>query len=493
MTTNQKRLITIFAIIILALLMFFFPISFSNKIARGVYVDGSDLSGLSKQQAENLLNEYRSVLMNETIVSFDIGKQKIDTTFAEYCFDIDFTTSLDKAFSIGRQGNLVKRINDKRMAAANQIFLVSDVTYNEICLDNIVAYLSDQFDVMPIEANVIFTPEEYDFFAENANPQTMFEITQGINGKNISKESLRELIVSALCQKENTTIEVPFNIALPRSSLEELRQCTTFIYHSSSYLNSTKRQNSNRNHNIEKALEKIKGLVVMPGDTISFFGLIGEPLPENGWLLPMADFFNKEYYLSFPELSQPATAIYNAVFRAGAQIIEINHHTYPAYSKDYGYGMDAYVKYGESDLVFKNTSDYPIFFDAYFCYDSIGRPGYVDVDVYTFPIGKNMYIAPISEIVETIPPPPTEYLEVPQESYSYYNWTFDEDLDMYTFQQTAPRDGYIVQTYKAIYENGVQESPGVWTGGELISKEEYERIEYPAQQGLILTKPANIE
>ena len=115
---------------------------------------------------------------------------------------------------------------------------------------------------------------------------------------------------------------------------------------------------------------------------------------------------------------------------------------------------------------------------------------YVDVDVYTVPIGENMYLAPISEIMETIEPKPMKFEEVSEALYERNDWYFDEELGFYISPQTTPKDGYIVQVYKAVYENGVQESPGVWTGGELISKEEHEVVEYPAQQGLIYTKPA---
>ncbi len=486
--TKKKLFFISVPIFILAIAFFFFPLSINNQIANGVYICGNDVSGLTIEQAENLLSEYKDKLKNETVISLSTGNQKIDTRLSQYCWDIDFTDSIDKAFSVGKQGNLLYRIMDKKKTALNHLLLEPNIVYDDVCVYNIASYLSEQFDIAPIEANVIFDPSEFDFFAENADSSSMFNITEGINGKEINKDKLYDLIVAALREKQSITIDIPFDVTPPRYTLEELEQCTELIFHS--YSKNTHREDSTRSHNMTKSLEQIKGLVVMPGDTISFFGLIGEPNRENGYInspnaIIASNFDLKKYF--YGSLSQVATTFYNAAFMAGAEIVDVHSHTYPAFKEDYGYGMDACVEYGEMDLVFKNTSDYPMFFDAYYNLDLYGRLSYVDVDVYTMLQGDGVHIVAESEIVEQIAYE-TEYIEAEDDAFLDYYWELNEETGKMEYLSNNPKDKTTVKVYKVWYQGGAYNESWELEGGTEIKREEYKTITYPMVNEIIYIK-----
>ncbi len=291
-----------------------------------------------------------------------------------------------------------------------------------------------------------------------------------------------------MARKDSAEIEIVVKEIQPAYTAQELESCTALVCHSSINISSYLKKIPERNLNIQKALNRFKGLVVLPGETVSFYDVIGEPSTENGWLPPMGDFLSAEEQKKFPGIDHAATAVYSAAVMAGAEIIERHAHDYPCYYNDYGYGMDAYVEYGEIDLVFKNTTDYPMFFDAYLYFYKRDYPGYIDVDVYTMPLEDDMHIKIESIIVKQIPPPDTEYIEADKDKFSYEYWQLDEALNKMVYIHQRPRDEIHVKVYRVWYKDCIEARPGVWENGTEVCREEFDFIVYPGVQGVIYTK-----
>ena len=98
-------------IIIAAFLSFYFSHKNSDTIQPGVYIKGTNVSGLSKEDAKKLVSEALQGKMNDNVVlnykNYDFYVE-IEQIEAE--FDID--ASVDFAYQIGRSSNFLQNVKD---------------------------------------------------------------------------------------------------------------------------------------------------------------------------------------------------------------------------------------------------------------------------------------------------------------------------------------------------------------------------------------------
>ena len=127
---------------------------------------------------------------------------------------------------------------------------------------------------------------------------------------------------------------------------------------------------------------------------------------------------------------QVSTTLYNAVLRANLDVLERHNHMFTV-----GYvplGMDAAVSYGYADLVFKNTTGYPLLIAA----DVYGNSLTFRIcSVNDYP---NLKVKVASEIIKKIPHT-VRYID-------------DPSMPQGTAEVTDNgSDGYIVDTYTKIF------------------------------------------
>ena len=107
-------------------------------------------------------------------------------------------------------------------------------------------------------------------------------------------------------------------------------------------------------YNMSRALSNFDGMVVQPGQTVSFFDTCGPCGAAEGYLI--AGVVGGEGYGG--GICQASTTLYGAVLRAGLTIVERQNHTTP--SKYVPIGQDAMVNWGTSDFRFRNDWDFPV-------------------------------------------------------------------------------------------------------------------------------------
>ncbi|MFF4582081.1 VanW family protein [Streptomyces sp. NPDC001373] len=113
-----------------------------------------------------------------------------------------------------------------------------------------------------------------------------------------------------------------------------------------------------RTANIGRAVELINGSVVPAGQTWSFNGTVGERTRENGFVDGIM--INDGRYVKAPGggVSSVATAMYNAAFFAGVDLVEHGAHSF--YIERYPEGREATVAWGTLDLRWRNDSGHPL-------------------------------------------------------------------------------------------------------------------------------------
>lgn len=113
-----------------------------------------------------------------------------------------------------------------------------------------------------------------------------------------------------------------------------------------------------RSSNIALSAQEIDQIVLGPGDRFYFNRVVGERTVQRGYQKAM-EIVNKEFVEGIGGgICQTSSTLYNAIDRAGLEIIELHHH-----SKKVGYvakDRDATVSYGGKDFKFMNSKDYPV-------------------------------------------------------------------------------------------------------------------------------------
>ena len=137
-------------------------------------------------------------------------------------------------------------------------------------------------------------------------------------------------------------------------------------------------------YNMSRALSSFNGVVVNPGQTLSFFGVAG-PCGQAQGYRPGGVVGGIGYGGG---ICQASTTLYGGAIRAGMTIIERNNHTIA--STYVPRGLDAMVSYGDSDLKFRNDLGFPVTIKTY----TVGNTLYVEF--YGQDPGWFDFIEPIS-------------------------------------------------------------------------------------------------
>lgn len=471
---------------------------YSNTIATGVIVDGIDLSNISYDKAYSELEKNAEKTINEIYITFTYGDKSWYYNASDIGATIDIRDSIERVALLARTGSFFTRVKAEQDLKQNNYVTSSNIFINIKQTKKLLSNIKSSVDVAVVDPIIEFDPSEYDYFKDVENSdidmsRSIFNITKGNDGYIIDTESAINDLLAALRTNNVVTIPLTTIKVFPKYTTSELEACTTLVSHSSSEISSSQRKNGHRNLNIEKAINIIKGLVVKPGEIVSFNELVGERTHENGWyewpgpLISAVDFSN----MPPPGINQVVSTLHNAVFTSNLKVLEHNYHQYPAYYRDFGMGMDAIVDDEKHDFVFQNTTEYPVFFNAYLWYSDgeYKTPGYVDIDVYTMPQEGDMHIRSEYVIDETIPPEECLYIEDTENKYAYANWKIDESINKMIYIYIKPRDTKKVSVYKVWYKDCTEERLGVFTEGVEVKREFSHTVTYPGKQGIIYTKP----
>lgn len=140
----------------------------------------------------------------------------------------------------------------------------------------------------------------------------------------------------------------------------------------STYYNSN---NKNRSYNIGLSAKAINNHVVFPGESFSFNGVVGKRTKEKGYLRAPVIVRGEVSEDIGGGICQTSSTLFNAVDRAGLQIIKRYSH-----SKNVPYvpsGRDATVSWYGPDFVFQNKYSQPILIRAF------ANAGTISIAIYS--------------------------------------------------------------------------------------------------------------
>ena len=143
---------------------------------------------------------------------------------------------------------------------------------------------------------------------------------------------------------------------------------------------------ADRHANISTGASQFDGVVIMPGQTFSFWELLGPVTVARGYQFSGAIINNRsEDNVIGGGLCQVSTTIFNAIAAQGYDIVERHAHGY--YIDRYPIGYDAAVFEPGSDFRWRNDTANPVFLWSWSDWTSI------TIDVWGIPTGRTVVVS----------------------------------------------------------------------------------------------------
>ena len=439
------------AVGLLLFCQFYFGDSVSNTTTfyKNTFVNGVDISGLTKEEANTLLQTDLENNIENISITLQSGDKSWKLSGSDFEIVGNFENSLNSLISYGREGNIFEKKKIENKIKKEGLYI--NVPYNELLggvdekLDNIIL----EIESPAIPASIVFNPDD----------EVMFSIKNGENGLKVDRTTLMEEINNAISSKDTTPILIPFEQIMPEESLE---QTLENIALRSKFSTDISTSSQNRKDNVKKALSAFNGMIVEPNQIVSFNDTTGSRSAENGYKNAVI-IFNGSYTSGVGGgVCQVSTTLYNALLRADLEIIEVCHHTLPPSYVPLSF--DAMVSEGYADLIFKNNQPFPIYIKAY----SDGKSA--TCEIYGQPLEEGLTITTKSELVKIIGHNGDKIISDTKGEYSNHVLYKGE-----YYRLKYPQEGYITNGYLVYKKNG-----------EIIEEKKIRHDKYSSQNGVIV-------
>lgn len=390
-----------------------------TRIYDGVTCMGVDLSGMTQAEAQEAIEKEidETVLQNQ--VSFEYGDKKWSYTFEELGASADAAALAEKAFAIGRRGDLQQRFETVLSLKTEPEEILVDVALDSAKTDEVVAKMAEEIEQKPVDAVVVATGSG-------------FSVTPEKKGLSLDQEKTKAAIRKTITEKqEDAKVALTVKEVIPEKTAEKLSTIKDKIGSYSTYYGG----NYGREQNLITGASKINGVVLMPDEVLSFNDTVAPITAENGYHEANV-IVGDEYVPGLGGgLCQVSTTLYNAVIRAELEVVERDCHSFPS---DYvPLGLDSTVAQGYIDFKFKNTSGHPVYISMWCGGGEIGAA------IYGTEIHDPSRTLSFDYVVtEVIPKPAEEVKEDP---------TMEAGKRVVT---TEGHTGYQVDVYKTVSENG---------------------------------------
>ena len=415
-----------------------------DRAVPGVLVDGVDLSGMTRAEAEALFADRKRQKQSEFTLAVRVDGRQWRITSGEVPMEFSISSALDRAFLAGHTGTLDQRLEEMDALLLEPLRLETGYSYNPEGIEELVNRIAAAVDV-----------EAKDAALDAFDPLTKtFSYREGADGKKLRREQLAEDILDAIAREAfDAPVEGVMETVKPRVAVSDLQGHFGLV---SSFTTETTMERD-RNTNIRISAEALNGRVVQPGATLSFNSCTGKRTIDKGYREAGAIVGGALVDDTGGGVCQTSSTLFNAVVRADLSIVKRYAHSWP--SSYVPRGEDATVNWPSRDFVFRNSGEYPVFLIAWY------ENRKVTVEIYGRLPEEWASIDLQSTTVRTTKPGnETIYI-------------LDESLPPGTRQQGHTKHtGYLVDTYK------------VWKDaeGNVLRREKLWTTDYPATQNEIL-------
>ena len=414
----------------------------------GTVINGYNLSGMSKAEASIILTNK----FNEKADDFSLTINHKDESWTFKKEDFKVNSDIHTILEASELKKNYFNDQEERTTLISQFEKVGgsiNIAFNYmfVGLDEKIESIIKTVETAPVDSTISFHPNE----------KELFTITDSSNGKRVDRNALYRDINDQFIASNNVSVNLTFVDEIPTITKEYNETLTQKIAHfSTNVADST----GNRKHNVTHALEAFNGIILEPGQQISFNNMVGDITLENGYKTATI-IYNGEFTDGIGGgVCQASTTLYNALLLSGVEINEVHKHSLPVYYVPFA--LDAMVTEYTADLKFTNTTEYPMYIHTYSDSKS------VSVDIYSKP--SQYTYKTRSETIDTISAGGDKIISDTDGKYSS-KVLFKGEY----FRLSYPKDGYEAKSYLQKY-----------IGDELIEEKEIRHEIYQPQKGIVV-------
>ncbi len=314
-----------------------------GEAASGVTLDGA---GIGRESPRAGAERAAIALLKRRVVLTFGGAPVIDATLGELGVTVDVARVEAAALAVARDGDLLRQIDAALEARAGH---VGFKTRAIVPVDVIAARLErpkEELDTVPVAAKL-------DLTAHVGTPHKPGRYLDAF----AAAEAIQRLVDKGGADK--IEIVVPLFEVAPTASSEVVAKIDTratlgqFDTHFG-FVGGQK----NRAQNIQTAAGRMDGVVLMPGEVVSFNANVGPRSTDNGFATAPEIYKGEMREGVGGGTCQVSGTLHAAAYLAGLDVLERANHSRPS-----GYirmGFDATVVYPTVDLKLKNPFDFPV-------------------------------------------------------------------------------------------------------------------------------------
>ena len=472
----------------------------NEKIYEGIKINNTSVSGLSKEEAQELiLNKCLDHISKEINLKF--GNSETNIELKPFITSYNVSEFVEKAYNIGREGNLISQnieiwkvkkegrnlevtstINEEELIKTVENIITNSSEYvvqpsyyvegkkliitsgkkgialnKEKFLERIYKAVNNieeeigaiEIPVETIEPEAINIDNIYNEVHKEVKDayftQNPFTIHPEVEGVNFDVEAAKQLIAEP---KEQ--YEIALTITKPKVTTKDIGT-EAFPNLLGQFSTKYNAGDKDRTTNLQLAANKINGTVLLPGEEFSYNNVVGERTVAAGYK-EAATFSNGKVVDGLGGgICQISSTLYDAVVFANLKVTtRRNHQFVPSYV---GGGRDATVVWGSQDFKFVNTRKYPIKINA------TVKGGVAEVLIYGMKEENEYDIS----------------IETKQVSTIKYTTKYIDTATLPTGKQRVIQkgeNGKVVEAYKVMKQNGKEVSRTLLSKDTYIAKQE---------------------
>ncbi len=272
----------------------------------------------------------------------------LEATLGELGVVVDEEAAVRSARGLGHEGDLLGRAEAAERARAGQLDVLLLPTVDDARLLPQLARIKETEDTAPVSARL-------DLDRHTTVPEKPGRYVDALGTVAALERAARE--------PETTVVTIPTIEVAPRvtSSFVAALDVHTALSEYETYFSRAGDQ-QRRGKNIDVAAAKLDGLVLSPGELVSFNQIVGERSEENGFQRSWEIFKGEMIEGVGGGTCQAASTFHAVAFFAGLEILERLPHSRP--SAYIPMGLDSTVVYPIVDLKVRNPYAFPVVLHA---------------------------------------------------------------------------------------------------------------------------------
>lgn len=320
-----------------------------DKVYDGIFVGELSVGGMSKEEAQEEIEDYVTALMSEEII-LTAGDKEVSVDPEQIGLTFRNTELAEEAFGVGRTGNLVKRYVQQKELQNEAIVLPISFDLDEEALKE---YLEENASKLNQEA--------IDNGLKRENGQFVF--IPGQEGRVIDVDAsvamLEEFFSTEIVGRFGK-VELVSEVSQPRGSQEELAMVKDVL---GSFSTDYSTSAAGRCANVQNATGFINGTIIYPGEQFSVHDTISPITRDNGYELAGAYENGTVVESVGGGVCQVSSTLYNAIIRAEVEVVErFPHSMVVSYVQP---SQDAAIAGDYKDFKFRNNLEHPIYIEGY--------------------------------------------------------------------------------------------------------------------------------